>query len=92
MNDDGGPPRHARFSWDPQGGPGQKTPGEITDELREAADQLDRLRHRIPGLARAAHDVGLSWADIGRLLGMTRQSARMRFGAGRPPREDTTDV
>ena len=47
-------------------------------------ERLDALRDAEQAVREAARDLvlaGYSWADVGRMLGVTRQAARQRFGA-----------
>jgi DNA-directed RNA polymerase specialized sigma24 family protein len=49
--------------------------------LAEARDDLDRARLRYAQAIRAGRIAGYSWAEIGRLLGVSKQSLHRRFGA-----------
>lgn len=49
---------------------------EVLSVLQAVAADLDRAQ---VAAARAAHDFGYSWTDIGREMGITRQAARQRF-------------
>jgi DNA-directed RNA polymerase specialized sigma24 family protein len=53
--------------------------GSCWRELRGAREDLDRARVRYANAVRAARAVGFSWAEIGRLLGVPRQSVHRRF-------------
>jgi DNA-directed RNA polymerase specialized sigma24 family protein len=53
--------------------------GSCGRELRGAREDLDRARVRYANAVRAARAVGFSWAEIGRLLGVPRQSVHRRF-------------
>jgi DNA-directed RNA polymerase specialized sigma24 family protein len=50
-------------------------------ELADARDDLDRARLRYAAAIRAGRLAGYSWAEIGRLLGVSKQSLHRRFGA-----------
>lgn len=50
-------------------------------ELARAVDHLEAIEDSIDGIVlHAAREHGASWADVGRLLGISRQAARQRFG------------
>jgi hypothetical protein len=51
------------------------------DELAVLAEERRLLEARVEGLVRGLSNVGVSWAEIGRSLGMTRQGARQRYGS-----------
>ena len=53
--------------------------GSCWRELRRAREDLDRARARYANAVRAARAVGFSWGEIGRLLGVPRQSVHRRF-------------
>jgi hypothetical protein len=58
---------------------------ELRSLLRErlAADEVRRsLEDDIAASVRRLHMRGLSWADIGALIGTTRQAAWERYGRG----------
>jgi hypothetical protein len=50
------------------------------DDLKRLVEIRDELDEQIGEAARGLYDEGHSWGEIGRILGMTRQSARERFG------------
>ena len=50
-------------------------------ELADARDDLDRARLRYAAAVRAGRVAGYSWAEIGRLLGVSKQSLHRRYGA-----------
>jgi DNA-directed RNA polymerase specialized sigma24 family protein len=50
-------------------------------ELADARDDLDRARLRYAEAIRAGRIAGYSWAEIGCLLGVSKQSLHRRFGA-----------
>ena len=49
-------------------------------ELADARDDLDRARQRYAEAIRAGRIAGYSWAEIGCLLGVSKQSLHRRFG------------
>lgn len=58
------------------------------DRLRAVADERAEVRLRLAELDRAVVDqvrreraAGATWADVGRVLGMSRQAARQRFAS-----------
>ena len=56
-----------------------RTPSARVDaarRAREAADELERAQ------IEAARDAGLTWAEIGKLYGLTKQGAQQRFRNG----------
>ena len=46
---------------------------ESARRLREAADRLEQAH------VDAARDAGLTWAEIGKIYGLTKQGAQQRF-------------
>jgi DNA-directed RNA polymerase specialized sigma24 family protein len=65
--------------------------GASTRELSGARDDLARARARYADAVRAARAVGLSWGEIGRVLGVPRQVLHRRFSrTPRPPRSSPT--
>lgn len=48
--------------------------------LQAVRDEIARLRAQERLLAADLHLAGMDWAGIGRLLGITRQAARQRYG------------
>lgn len=73
----------------------QVQPEAIVDEdiaaLQEvgiAANALDDARSRLQSAVDSARDVGLSWARIGTVLGVSRQAAEQRFGRRRASTPD----
>jgi DNA-directed RNA polymerase specialized sigma24 family protein len=48
-------------------------------ELADARDDLARARARYADAVRAARAVGLSWSEIGRVLGVPKQLVHRRF-------------
>lgn len=57
--------------------------GATWRELGEARDDLVRARERYAAAVRSARTAGLSWGEIGRVLGVSRQQLHRRFS--RPP-------
>jgi hypothetical protein len=55
-------------------------------ELADARDDLSRARARYEKAIRTARVVGLSWGEIGRVLGVPRQALHRRFRTIAPPR------
>jgi len=47
--------------------------------LAEARDDLSRARIRYAEAVRAARAVGMSWGEIGRVLGVSKQLLHRRF-------------
>lgn len=50
------------------------------EDLALLVERRAALDDAITATARGLHAAGHSWTEIGRVLGMTRQSARERFG------------
>jgi DNA-directed RNA polymerase specialized sigma24 family protein len=55
--------------------------GTINRELSAIRDESEALRSRYRNAVMAAREAGLSWAEIGRLLGVSRQQVHRKFGA-----------
>ena len=55
--------------------------GEISRELSAIRDESEALRMRHRRAVLAAREAGLSWTEIGRLLGVSRQQVHRKFGA-----------
>ena len=53
--------------------------GASRRELAAARDDLARVRIRYADAVRAARTVGLSWGEIGRVLGVSKQLLHRRF-------------
>jgi DNA-directed RNA polymerase specialized sigma24 family protein len=53
--------------------------GDCRRELIAARDDLDRARARYAEAVRAARVAGWSWGEVGRLLGVTKQSLHRQF-------------
>jgi hypothetical protein len=56
-------------------------------ELVDARKDLARARTRYDDAVLAAREAGLSWGQIGVLLGVSRQQLHRRFRARTPPRD-----
>ncbi|MDT5360318.1 MAG: hypothetical protein QOC69_2080 [Mycobacterium sp.] len=54
--------------------------GASARELAGARDDLHRARLRYADAVRTARVAGYSWAEIGRVLGVPKQSLHRRFG------------
>ena len=65
--------------------------GASVRELREARDDLARAQARYAEAVRSGRDCGLSWGEIGTVLGVPRQLLHRRFarrlGSRRGPSE-----
>ncbi|HYZ67050.1 MAG TPA: hypothetical protein VE666_04460 [Mycobacterium sp.] len=60
--------------------------GASVRELAGARDDLARARTRYTNAIRAARAVGLSWGEIGGVLGVSKQTLHRRFSRpGRQP-------
>jgi hypothetical protein len=57
--------------------------GHILNELHDAAEAVAQATRTLYETVWRMRDAGASWADIGRAVGMTRQSARERWGTTR---------
>src|SRR6476659_3861947 len=55
-------------------------PFEAVLELERVCAELDRLTGAAEDLVRAARGGGVSWVQIGRAAGLTRQGAQQRWG------------
>ena len=53
--------------------------GTSIRELRDARDDLERAKVRYENSVRAARNVGLSWGQIGGILGISRQQLHRRY-------------
>lgn len=53
--------------------------GDSVRELRNARDDLARAKRRYENAVRAGRTAGLTWAQIGRVLGVSRQQLHRRF-------------
>ena len=53
--------------------------GESLQELAAARDDLEHARARYTDAVRSARTAGLSWGEIGRALGVSRQVLHRRF-------------
>jgi hypothetical protein len=54
-------------------------------ELAAARDDLARAHARYGDAVRGARTAGLSWGEIGRVLGVSKQLLRRRFSRPAPP-------
>lgn len=54
--------------------------GASTRELSDARDGLHRARRRYAEAVGTARAAGLSWGEIGNVLGVSRQALHRRFG------------
>jgi len=60
--------------------------GASMRELSAARDDLARARARYDEAVRTARNAGLSWSEIGRVLGISKQALHRQFsGPPRPP-------
>jgi len=55
-------------------------PEDHARSIRAALDGVTKAKQLLDLEVAAAHAAGMSWADIGRVAGMTRQAARDRWG------------
>jgi DNA-directed RNA polymerase specialized sigma24 family protein len=58
--------------------------GASLQELAAARDDLERARARYADAVRSARTVGLSWGEIGRILGVSKQVLHRRFRGATP--------
>jgi DNA-directed RNA polymerase sigma subunit (sigma70/sigma32) len=49
----------------------------------EAMRNVETAEHELVEAVRALHEAGYSWTVIGKVLGVSRQAARQRFGVAR---------
>jgi hypothetical protein len=62
---------------------GECTRYTALENLARMAEHAALIEGQMHDLAEHAHeDHGVTWAEIGRALGVTRQAARQRFGHG----------
>jgi DNA-directed RNA polymerase specialized sigma24 family protein len=54
--------------------------GDVGRELSAIRDESEALRSRYRNAVFAAREAGLSWAQIGRRLGVSRQQLHRKFG------------
>lgn len=91
----GRPPRPARESWEVReaayrmmralvrrAGEGDEAALEDLAKLAESADRLLGDAVRAYRSFRPAKGEGYSWADVARILGVTRQAAQQHYGGG----------
>ena len=57
-------------------------PQRTTRDLEEAWAQSRTALDALDAAVEASREAGLSWADVGRATGMSRQAARQRWGSG----------
>ena len=57
-----------------------RAPGQAREAIERAAREAAGASSRLDQAVAAGRKVGLSWADVGRGVGITRQSARERWG------------
>lgn len=55
-------------------------PHDATRAIEAAAEAQRKAAAQLDAAVAAGHAAGLSWADVGRAVGITRQSARERWG------------
>ena len=53
---------------------------ERAQKILNAADRAKRAQRYLNNTVANARDAGMSWAEVGDLLGITRQAAQQRFG------------
>ena len=58
--------------------------GATLQELAAARDDLENARARYADAVRSARTVGLSWGEIGRVLGVSKQVLHRRFRGATP--------
>jgi DNA-directed RNA polymerase specialized sigma24 family protein len=58
--------------------------GATLQELAAARDDLENARARYADAVRSARTVGLSWGEIGRVLGVSKQVLHRRFRGAIP--------
>lgn len=58
-----------------------KVLASLPAEMMSRLEKIERLERECREIARDMFLAGYSWADVGRLLGVSRQAARQRFGA-----------
>jgi 2,4-dienoyl-CoA reductase-like NADH-dependent reductase (Old Yellow Enzyme family) len=59
--------------------------GASMRELSAARNDLGRARERYADAVRAARDAGLSWVEVGRVLGLSKQALHRQFSGLPPP-------
>lgn len=62
---------------------GKRASGD-PDALALLAELEAHLTATLAEAARACHEAGWSWTDLGQTLGVSRQAARQRWGTGPP--------
>lgn len=68
--------RLALALWD-----AHRKPVDALHLIEAAAQAYARTRRELDAAVTAGRSTGLSWADVGRAVGITRQSARERWGS-----------
>jgi hypothetical protein len=58
--------------------------GEALEERQRLQAETERIDERITSLVAAAREYGITWHQIGRVLGMSKQAAWERFGKSDP--------
>jgi hypothetical protein len=58
-----------------------RKPGEALRMIEAAAEAHARTRRELDAAVAAGRTTGASWADVGRAVGISRQSARERWGS-----------
>lgn len=51
-----------------------------TEQIQEQAQRIREMQAYLPELVKQARLAGISWRDIGRALGTSRQAAQQQFG------------
>jgi DNA-directed RNA polymerase specialized sigma24 family protein len=59
--------------------------GASLRELADAREDLTRAKRRYAEAVRCARVAGLSWGEIGRILGVSKQLLHRRFSRPAPP-------
>ena len=62
-------------------GPAQEVLTRLPWLLEERLQEAERAQQLVRDAVRDLVLAGYSWADVGRMLGVTRQAARQRYGA-----------
>lgn len=53
---------------------------ERRQKILNAADRARRAQRYVQNTVDNARDAGMTWAEVGEILGCTRQAAQQRFG------------
>lgn len=67
---------------------GDEAEPAATDEVAAAQERLEQARTELQTAVTRARARGHTWAQLGAVLGITRQAAFKRFGSARDPRTD----